>query len=241
MKKLKQLKKNRFLIAPSILSADFAFLGQEVLSLEKAGADWIHVDVMDGAFVPNITIGPVVINSLKGLSKLPLDVHLMIEKPDRYLEHFVAAGAKYLTVHAEAVIHLHSTLHQIRELGAKAGVSINPSTPIESLIEILPFVDLILVMSVNPGFGGQKFIETSYDKIRKLAQIRYEKKYRFLIEVDGGVSETNVAGLAAAGADVFVAGSAIFGAASSKKRGKDFTVEYSKVVSRMKDRLNQKS
>lgn len=206
--------KNRRLIAPSILSADFARLGEQVKAVEDAGADWIHVDVMDGHFVPNITVGPVVIESLKKVTDLPLDVHLMIQNPDAYLEDFVVAGAECLTVHQEAVPHLHRTISFIRELDVMAGVSINPATPAETLIEILPFVDLVLVMTVNPGFGGQKFIPECMDKIKKLDKWRKERKLSFMIEVDGGVTESNAAELAKAGCDIFVAGSSIFKASS---------------------------
>jgi ribulose-phosphate 3-epimerase len=198
------------LIAPSILSADFANLAQEVKSVEAAGANWIHVDVMDGHFVPNLTIGPVVVEALRPHTKLPLDVHLMIESPDRYIPAFIKAGADYVTIHQEAVPHLHRTLSQIKELGAKAGVSINPATPIETLSEILQFVDMVLVMTVNPGFGGQKFISSCLEKIEKLDAIRKKEGFSFLIEADGGISEQTAKEVSKAGCDVFVAGSAIF-------------------------------
>ncbi len=204
------MSKTGKLIAPSILSADFAALGEEVRAVDKAGADWIHVDVMDGHFVPNITIGPVVVEAVKKHTKLPLDVHLMITNPDDYLEDFVKAGAKIVTVHQEVSRHLHRTVSRIRDLGAKAGVSINPSTPTELLIDILPHLDLVLVMTVNPGFGGQKFIESCLDKIRKLSLWRQERGLDFLIEADGGITEATAAAVAKAGCDVFVAGSAIF-------------------------------
>lgn len=223
-KKKKPVKRSQ-LIAPSILSADFAKLGEEVRDVEKAGADWIHVDVMDGHFVPNITIGPVVVEAVSRHTKLPIDVHLMIERPDDYLAEFVKAGARYLTVHQEAVYHLHRTILRIRELGAKPGVSINPATPAEALSEILPHVDLVLVMTVNPGFGGQKFIESCLDKIEKLSLWRRQRGLDFLIEVDGGIAENTAAAVSKAGCDVFVAGSAIFKAddyasAIDKIRGK---------------------
>ncbi|MBI3542817.1 MAG: ribulose-phosphate 3-epimerase [Deltaproteobacteria bacterium] len=198
------------LIAPSILSADFARLGDEVKAVEAAGADWIHVDVMDGHFVPNITIGPVVVESLKRVTKRPLDCHLMIENPDAYVDEFVKAGAAYVTVHQEAVYHLHRTVSRIRDLGAKAGVSINPATPVETLTDILPDVDLVLIMTVNPGFGGQKFIDSGLAKIEKLANTRRDMGLDFLIEVDGGISESTASAVSKAGCDVFVAGSAIF-------------------------------
>lgn len=198
------------LIAPSILSADFARLGDEVRAVEKAGADWIHVDVMDGLFVPNITIGPPVVKALRRTTKLPLDTHLMIRDPDRYLGDFVSAGATTVTVHQEASLHLHRTVAAIRDLGAGAGVSINPATPAETLIDVLPFVDLVLVMTVNPGFGGQKFIPECLGKIRKLDRWRAEKNLGFLIEADGGINAGNSGEIARAGCDVFVAGSAVF-------------------------------
>ncbi len=204
-------KNKKKLIAPSILSADFANLGAEVAAVEKAGADWIHVDVMDGHFVPNITIGPVVVESLKKVAKVPLDVHLMIENPDQYIGDFVRAGASVVTVHQEAIYHLHRTISLIKDLGAKAGVSINPATPAESLTEILPHVDLVLVMTVNPGFGGQKFIPSCLEKIQKLNDWRDKQGFNFLIEVDGGINESTAAKISQAGADVFVAGSAVFG------------------------------
>jgi ribulose-phosphate 3-epimerase len=205
------MAKEKKLIAPSILSADFANLAAEVKAVAKAGADWIHVDVMDGHFVPNITVGPMVVHALKKETALPLDVHLMISKPDEYIEEFAKAGARYLTVHQEATHHLHRTVTKIRELGVKAGVSINPATPVDTLLEILPYVDLVLVMTVNPGFGGQKMIQSCLGKIRALADLRRTQKLSFLIEADGGISEQNAAAVSLAGCDVFVAGSAIFG------------------------------
>lgn len=198
------------LLAPSILSANFANLEKEIRTVEMAGVDWIHCDVMDGKFVPNITFGAPVVKAVNKTTKLPLDVHLMIEKPDNFLEDFVNAGADYITVHQEEVVHLHRTISKIKELGAKAGVAINPATPVESLGEILEFVDLVLIMSVNPGFGGQSFIESSLNKIKKLVQLRNEHDLKFLIEVDGGVDRNSIPKLKDAGADVFVSGSAIF-------------------------------
>lgn len=198
------------ILAPSILSANFANLEKEIRSVEMGGADWIHCDVMDGKFVPNITFGPVVVKAVNKITKLPVDVHLMIEKPDDFLEDFIKAGADYLTVHQEEVVHLHRTVSRIKELGAKAGVAINPATPVNSLCEILEFVDMVLVMSVNPGFGGQKFIESSIKKIRELKSIREERDLNFLIEVDGGVDTITAKKLKDAGTDVFVSGSAIF-------------------------------
>jgi ribulose-phosphate 3-epimerase len=202
---------NTVRISPSILSADFARLADAVAEAEAGGADWIHVDVMDGHFVPNITIGVPVVAALRRVTKLPLDVHLMIEQPERYVDAFVEAGADWLTVHQEASVHLHRTVERIRQLGAKPGVSINPATPAAALSEILPYVDLVLVMSVNPGFGGQKFIPTSTAKI---AAIRRELDERGLwpieLEVDGGISEKTAGDVIAAGATVLVAGAAIF-------------------------------
>lgn len=197
------------IIAPSILSADFSRLGEEVRSVEEAGADWIHVDVMDGHFVPNLTIGPPVVGALKKVTRLPLDCHLMVSRPEDWIVPFAEAGAAVITVHAEAARHLNRLLNQIRELGCKAGVSINPGTSLAAVEEVLEIADLVLVMSVNPGFGGQKFIESSVSKIERLADARGQSD--FLIEVDGGVSPKNAAALRKAGVDVFVAGSAIFG------------------------------
>jgi len=197
-------------IAPSILSADFAALGEAIARVEAAGADQLHVDVMDGHFVPNLTLGPPVIESIRKRTRLPLDVHLMIEEPDRWVETYVKAGADYLTVHAEATPHLERILAQIREAGAKAGVALNPSTPPEVLEYVLEDLDLVLVMSVNPGFGGQSFIPTAYEKIRRLRTLLGGRDV--LVSVDGGVKADNAGPLARAGATVLVAGSSIFGA-----------------------------
>jgi ribulose-phosphate 3-epimerase len=197
-------------IAPSILSADFAALGEAIARVEAAGADQLHVDVMDGHFVPNLTLGPPVIESIRKRTRLPLDVHLMIEEPDRWVETYVRAGADYLTVHAEATPHLERILAQIREAGAKAGVALNPSTPPEVLEYVLEDLDLVLVMSVNPGFGGQSFIPTAYEKIRRLRTLLGGRDV--LVSVDGGVKADNAGPLARAGATVLVAGSSIFGA-----------------------------
>lgn len=197
-------------IAPSILSADFSNLLSQIRSVEIGGADWLHCDVMDGHFVPNISFGPVVIKSVKKISELPLDCHLMISNPDNYIEDFVKAGASIITVHQEAVVHLNRTIHYIKETGAKAGVSINPSTPVNLLSEIAEYVDMVLIMSVNPGFGGQKFLEPSLRKINEIAELRYKQGLNFLIEVDGGLGPENVKKVSDAGCDVFVAGSAIF-------------------------------
>ncbi len=212
------MKKNqKKIIAPSILSADFGKLAEEIKEVQDAGADWIHCDVMDGVFVPNITIGPVIVKAARKATKLPLDVHLMIIDPDRYLEDFRRAGADVITVHQEACPHLHRTLTKIKELGAKAGVSINPSTPISALNEVFGVADLILVMTVNPGFGGQKFIDKCREKISDLRDLKKKHGYKFIIEVDGGVSEKNIKDLSNLGAEAFVAGSAIFGSDSYEK------------------------
>ena len=197
-------------IAPSILSADFAALGEAIARVEGAGADWLHVDVMDGHFVPNLTIGPPVVEAIRKRTRLPLDVHLMIEAPERYLPAFKSAGADLLTVHAEACPHLDRPLHQIRELGAKAGVALNPSTSPVVLEYVLDALDLVLVMSVNPGFGGQAFIPTSYAKVRQVRTLLGSRPV--LVSVDGGVKLEHAAPLVAHGATVLVAGSLIFGA-----------------------------
>lgn len=197
-------------LAPSILSADFARLGEQVKAAEAAGVDYIHVDVMDGHFVPNITIGPLIVQALRPVTALPLDVHLMIEKPERYLADFVKAGADILTVHVETCPHLHRTIQQIKELGIKAGVTLNPATPLASLEEILPDVDLVLIMSVNPGFGGQSYIPGSTAKIARLRRMLDEIGSAAELEVDGGVNPATIGEVVAAGANVLVAGSAIF-------------------------------
>jgi len=198
-------------IAPSILSADFARLAEEVRSVEMAGADVIHVDVMDGHFVPNITIGPMVVKALRSVTKLPLDVHLMIEFPDRYIEAFAQAGASWLTVHVEACSHIHRTINAIKALGVKAGAVLNPATSPSTLEYILADLDLVLVMSVNPGFGGQHFIPSSLDKIRHLRKLLASLDHYVPIEVDGGVNSQTIEAVVSAGADICVAGSAIFG------------------------------
>ncbi len=199
------------LIAPSILSADFSKLGEEIKAVEAAGADWIHVDVMDGHFVPNITMGPIIVEAVRRSTLLPIDVHLMIEHPERYISDFVNAGADLISVHAEACVHLNRTLQMIREAKVRPGVVLNPATPVSSIEWVLEYVDFVLIMSVNPGFGGQAFIENSVDKIRVLRSIIQKKKLSTLIQIDGGVNEKTIAKIAKAGADVFVAGSAVFG------------------------------
>jgi ribulose-phosphate 3-epimerase len=204
-------------IAPSILSADFSRLGEEVKAVEEAAADWIHVDVMDGRFVPNITIGPLVVESLRKVTKLPLDVHLMIENADQYIEDFANAGADIISVHAEACPHLHRTIQSIKENGAKAGVVLNPATTLFALDEIIEQVDMVLLMSVNPGFGGQTFIGSVLSKIELLRNTLNESGVELDVEVDGGIKPDNAATIKQAGANVLVAGSAIFGSDDYKK------------------------
>lgn len=215
------------LIAPSILSADGARLDEEISAVEKAGADWIHIDVMDGHFVPNITMGPATVSSLRKTTKLPLDVHLMIENPDRYIESFAAAGADILTVHVEATNHLHRTVEIIKKYGKKPGVSLNPATPLTQIEEILPDIYLLLIMTVNPGFGGQQFIEKSLAKISKARKMIDALANKPLLEVDGGINLKNIKSISNAGADVFVAGATIFGSA-----------DYAKTISEMKEAIN---
>ncbi|MGE7667233.1 ribulose-phosphate 3-epimerase [Ureibacillus composti] len=197
-------------IAPSILSANFAKLGEEVKEVEAAGAELIHIDVMDGHFVPNITMGPIVVEALRPITNLPLDVHLMIENPDAYIEQFAKAGADYITVHVEACRHLHRTIQLIRSFGVKPGVVLNPHTPIESIQHILEDVDLVLFMTVNPGFGGQKFISSVVPKVEALSNIIKERGLNIDIEIDGGINEETIVQCAKAGATIFVAGSAIY-------------------------------
>jgi ribulose-phosphate 3-epimerase len=199
-------------LAPSILSADFGRLAEEIGAAAEAGADWIHVDVMDGHFVPNITIGPMITQVVRRATTLPVDVHLMIEWPERYLEAFVAAGANVVTVHQETCPHLHRTIERIRELGARAGVCVNPSTPVDAIAEVLPFVDLVLIMSVNPGFGGQRYIPTSTDKIRRARYLLDRQGHPGAdLQVDGGIDAQTIVEVAHAGASCVVAGSAVFG------------------------------
>ncbi|TES54518.1 ribulose-phosphate 3-epimerase [Halalkalibacterium halodurans] len=197
-------------IAPSILSADFANLGNEIQDVERGGADYIHVDVMDGHFVPNITIGPLIVDAIRPVTTLPLDVHLMIEQPDGYIPAFAKAGADIITVHVEACPHLHRTLHLIKESGVKAGVVLNPATPVSSIQHVLSDVDMVLFMTVNPGFGGQRFIPSVLPKLKELASLKKEQGLTFEIEVDGGVNEETAKQCVEAGANVLVAGSAVF-------------------------------
>lgn len=213
----------RPLIAPSILSADFARLGEEVTAVAAAGADVIHVDVMDGRFVPNITIGPPVVEAVRRITDLPLDVHLMIEEPERHLDAFAAAGADWITIHVETGYHLHRSVHRIKDLGKKAGVVLNPATSLSCLDYLLGEVDLVMLMSVNPGFGGQSFIPSALDKIRALKRMIDERGLATGIEVDGGVSPASIGAIREAGANIFVAGSAVFG-----------QHDYAKVISQLK-------
>lgn len=198
------------LIAPSILSADFTNLAQQIRLVEMSGADWIHCDVMDGHFVPNITFGPFIVEAARRATDLPLDVHLMIENPDKYLKAFVKAGANSILVHYEEVVHLNRTINAIKDLGAKAGVVINPSTPVNSIKDVAEYIDTLLIMTVNPGFGGQKFIDNSFRRIKEAVKLREEFQSDYIIEVDGGIDSENIKKLYDTGADVFVAGSSIF-------------------------------
>ena len=204
-------------IAPSILAANFSKLGEEVLEVEKAGAELIHIDVMDGHFVPNITMGPIVVEALRPLTKLPLDVHLMIENADQYIESFAKAGADYITVHVEACPHLHRTIQLIRSCGVKPGVVLNPHTPIETIQHVLEDIDMVLFMTVNPGFGGQKFIHSVVPKVKQLSDIIKERNLSIEIEIDGGINEETIKPCVEAGATILVAGSAIYNALDKAK------------------------
>ncbi|MGI6731424.1 MAG: ribulose-phosphate 3-epimerase [Anaerovoracaceae bacterium] len=209
-------------LAPSILSADFSKLGEDVRLIEEAGAHLIHVDVMDGHFVPNISFGAAVMKSLLGKTKLPFDVHLMIENPDQYMEDFITENTEFITVHAEACVHLHRTIQHIKSLGVKAGVSLNPATPISILEYVIEDLDMVLLMSVNPGFGGQKFIPAVMDKIKELKRLKDERNPMLEIEIDGGITLDNVEEVINAGVNVVVAGSSVFGAADVKARVAEF-------------------
>ena len=203
-------------IVPSILSADFAKLGDEIAMCEAGGADWIHIDVMDGCFVPNLTYGAKVIDTVRRCTSLPLDVHLMVVQPEKYFDDFVRAGASGLTIHAEAAPHLHRQLTRIRELGCRAGVALNPATPLNAVCEVIPEIDLLLIMTVNPGFGGQEFIPYSVDKIRRARLMLDEAGSEAALEVDGGISRETINEVWSAGADTFVAGNAVFSAPDPK-------------------------
>ena len=209
-------------IAPSILSADFTRLGEEIKAVEDAGADWIHVDVMDGHFVPNITMGPIIVEAARQATSLPLDVHLMIENPDRFISDFISAGADLISVQAETCTHLNRTVQFIKESGAKAGVALNPATPIQAVQWVLEDIDFVLIMSVNPGFGGQQFISNSLEKIRDLKKFIQSSGLPVLIQVDGGVNKGTIKDVSLAGADVFVAGSAVFGSDDYKETIRTF-------------------
>jgi len=209
-------------IAPSILSADFTRLGEEIKAVEDAGADWIHVDVMDGHFVPNITMGPIIVEAARQTTSLPLDVHLMIENPDRFISDFISAGADLISVQAETCTHLNRTVQLIKESGAKAGVALNPATPIQAVQWVLKDIDFVLIMSVNPGFGGQQFISNSLEKIRELKKLIQSSDLSVLIQVDGGVNKGTIKDVSLAGADVFVAGSAVFGSDDYKETIRTF-------------------
>ena len=215
------------MIAPSILSADFTRLGEEIFEVVRQGADIIHIDVMDGHFVPNITIGPLVVKAVRKITQCPLDVHLMISNPDQYIEDFVEAGADWITVHVETCNHLHRTIHRIKEMGKKAGAVLNPATSLASLDYILPDLDLVMLMSVNPGFGGQKFIKSTIEKTRKLKEMIDAQGLKAGIEIDGGVSPDTIGAIAQAGANIFVAGSAVF--------GQD---DYGQVITKLKSKAN---
>jgi ribulose-phosphate 3-epimerase len=215
-------------IAPSILSADFTRLGDEIRGVERAGADYIHVDVMDGHYVPNITIGPMIVEAVKRSTRLPLDVHLMISNPDQYIDVFRQSGADIITIHAEAVDHLHRSVQSIKEVGARAGVSLNPATPLQPVEYVLGELDMVLLMAVNPGFGGQEFIHEVIPKIKRLREMINERGLNTEIEVDGGINLDTIGIASAAGANIFVAGSAIF-----------HSKDYSKTISMMRDRIKE--
>lgn len=218
------------IIAPSILSADFSKLGEEIRAVENAGADWIHVDVMDGHFVPNITLGPMIVEAVKRVSTLALDVHLMIENPDHFIKAFADAGAELISVHAEECVHLNRTVELIKSCGCRPGVVLNPATPLSALDWILEEIDFVLLMGVNPGFGGQSFIASTLDKVRALKQTIVRRGLSTLIELDGGVNEETIGQIAAAGTDAFVAGSAIFGGPDYREKIDAFKKAVSEAV-----------
>ncbi len=209
-------------VSPSILSADFGNLKEEILSLEKGGADYIHIDVMDGLYVPNITFGPPVIKKIRNISHTPFDVHLMIHRPERYIKDFVDAGADIITIHEEATIHLHRTIEQIKSYGVKAGVALNPSTPLDNIDYVLDYIDMVLIMTVNPGFGGQKFINSMERKIKDLRNIIEDRNIDVLIEVDGGIKLENAGRMKELGVDIIVVGSGIFEAEDIAERTEKF-------------------
>lgn len=212
-----KIKNKHILSAPSVLSADFSNMGEGIKLIEESGGDWVHLDVMDGSFVPVITFGPKMISDIRNLTKLPFDVHLMINNPENHIDQFAEAGADYITIHYEAVTHINRVLDQIKESGCKCGISIVPSTPVSLLENILPFVDLVLIMSVNPGFGGQSLIDDTLLKVKKLVDLRRKRGLDYLISIDGGVNRNTAHDVISAGIDVFVAGSAFFGANDPKE------------------------